>query len=395
MYKPRPYQQTAVDKAVEFFESNSRKRPVIVAPTGSGKSIMIAFITHHLKRDVLVLQPSKELLEQNHEKFTVSGGEAKIFSASVGKKEIGKVTFATIGSIKKIPDQFLQKNYVIIDECDAVPPAKGSMYMQFLSELLASTKVLGFTATPFRNKKYLDHETGEQYTKTNLLLREKPRFFNEFLHIIQISEMYEMGYLCPVKWIQIDWNGYMLQKNSTGAEYSDRSIEKAMDQNQVIAKLPGIIKQALEKGRKHVLVFVKTITDAEYMTKIVPNSGYVHSKTTKRERIDMLNKFKAGEIKVMFNVGILTVGFDFPALDTIILGRPTMSLRLYMQMVGRGIRLHDGKENCAVVDMCGNYNRFGPIEDIKLVEEENAYTLKTEWVLRNGDKVLTGVPLEF
>ena len=394
MYKPRPYQKGAVEKAVEFFKSKSKKRPIIYAPTASGKSIIIAFITRELKENTLVLQPSKELLEQNYGKFIECGGEASIYSASCGSKEIGDVTFATIGSIRKNPELFKHKKNVIIDECDSVPPVSTSMYRQFFKGLDKKTKYLGLTATPFRNKTYFDMFTEEQYTQTNLLNREKPKFFNEFQSVIQIQEMYALGFLAPIKWIQLDWDSGALKRNSTGAEFKKESMDKALDINKINKRIPNVVKQAIEKGKKHILVFVKNVSDAEILSRIVPDSNYVHAKTKKKERKEILDKFKSGEIKIIFNVGILTIGFDFPELDTIILARPTMSLRLYMQMVGRGIRIHESKEYCVVLDMCGNYERFGKIEDIELVEEECEQTLKKKWVLRNTEKILTGVRLE-
>lgn len=108
----------------------------------------------------------------------------------------------------------------------------------------------------------------------------------------------------------------------------------------------------------------------------------------KKDRDNILRKFKAGEIKTVFNVGVLTVGFDFPALDCIIIARPTMSLALYIQMVGRGIRLCDGKADCAVVDMCGNLSRFCKMEDL-------IYTMDDVggWIITDGSKQLSGVKL--
>ena len=77
-------------------------------------------------------------------------------------------------------------------------------------------------------------------------------------------------------------------------------------------------------------------------------------------------EFKAGKIKVVTNVGVLTTGFDYPELDTVVMARPTMSLALYYQIVGRAIRPHPDKESAWIVDLCGNYKRFGRVEDLHL-----------------------------
>lgn len=388
MFKLREYQQAGVDAALDFFEFGDHKdKPIIIAPTAAGKSVYIAAIVKELDGGVLVIQPSKELLEQNFAKFEAYGGQASIYSASVGQKKVGRVTFATIGSITKHPELFSHVRYVLIDECHLVPPEPGSMFMKFLLKL-PGIKVIGLTATAFRLKRYNDPFTGEPYSQINLLPRERPRYFNRFLHITQINELYNQKYLCPVRWIPLEWNNGKLRYNSTGAEFSDRSMDEAMKEQKILERIPGILKQAKEKGRKHVLVFVKSVDYAQELAKLVPNTACVSALTKKKERDLILRKFKAGELDAVFNVGVLTVGFDFPALDCIIIARPTMSLALYMQMVGRGIRLHDKKTDCAVVDMCGNLNRFCKMEDI-------VYTLDEVggWILSNGERQLSGVKL--
>lgn len=118
--KLRDNQELPVAIGVEFFKTPKMQPSIIVAPTAFGKSIVIAHIARGIGERVLVLQPSKELLEQNYNKFTTLGGEASIYSASMGEKEIGDVTYATIGSIINIAHEFRSLGFtkVIIDECD-------------------------------------------------------------------------------------------------------------------------------------------------------------------------------------------------------------------------------------------------------------------------------------
>lgn len=393
MYTLRHYQEKAVSRAVSFFDSVAKIKPILVLPTGSGKSIIIADITRQLQDDVLILQPSKELLEQNYLKYQMAREmfpeipQASVYSASVGIKEKGQVTFAMIGSIRNCSEEFASVKHVIIDECHKVPPADDSMYVEFLSKLTA--QVLGLTATPVRLKKYNDPFGGRPFSKINLLIRERPMFFNKFLHITQISELYDEGFLCPINYVPMHFDGSALKVNSTGADYTDSSMKEALERNQVLDKIPSILKQAYEKGQRSTLVFTCTVDEARDLSAKTPFSNYVHALTPKKEREAIIKAFKNGSIKTLFNVAVLTTGFDYPELDTIILARPTMSLTLYMQIIGRGMRTAKGKVKCTFIDLAGNFERFGKIEELKFEEDD-----RLGWVLRNGDKVLSGRRLD-
>lgn len=393
MYTLRSYQEEAVTRAVDFFNSVGKHRPILELPTASGKSIIIAHIAKSLKSNVLVLQPSKELLEQNYIKYAEVTAEhpelppATVYSASVGIKERGQVTFATIGSIYKNPELFSDVEYVIVDECHFVPLKRDSMYVSFFSEIDA--KVLGLTATPYRLKTYTDPFSGKKYSKINLLNREKPSFFNKFLYNVPTSRMYEEGFLCPVNYITMNWDGSFLEFNSTGAEYSENSVKEALERNQIIQRIPGIVNQAFQKGQRSCLVFVRSVEEARHLASITPFSEYLHALTPKKDRARIIKSFKNGGIKTLYNVAVLTTGFDYPELDTIIVARPTMSLALFVQMVGRGIRIAPGKEKCSLVDMCGNLERFGRLEELRTENDE-----KEGWVLRNDTRILSGRRLD-
>lgn len=393
-YQLRKYQSEATQTTVEFFQSKAKHRPMVIVPTAGGKSIIIATAVKQLPGKMLILQPSVELLKQNYTKYEnvikahPELESASLFSASVGIKEVGRVTFATIGSIYNKPELFQDVEHVLIDECHFVPPNRTSMYMKFLNAL-PNAQVLGLTATAFRLKTYTDPFTGRKFSKINLLNRERPSFFNKFAHITQIKELYELGYLCPIKYIEMQWDGSFLQVNSTGAEYSDKSLKEAMERNEIIKKIPGILDQAFKKGRKSCLVFVRAVEEARELASITPFSAYVHAESDKKERAAIIKGFKNGSIKTVYNVGILTTGFDYPELDTIILARPTMSLALYVQMIGRGIRISDGKDHVSVLDMCGNLKRFGKIEELIYDNDE-----QEGWVLRNNKQILSGRRLD-
>lgn len=109
-----------------------------------------------------------------------------------------------------------------------------------------------------------------------------------------------------------------------------------------------------------------------------------------KDRDQILTDFKSGKLKAVINVGVLTVGFDFPELDHIIVGRPINSLRLYYQILGRGIRIAPGKAFCTLTDLCGSVDRFGHIENWVLRDNngDKAYRLF------NGDRPLTSIDMK-
>jgi len=230
MYTLRDYQKKASDAAIGYFETNTNRtrrasNGVIVAPTGAGKSLIIADVANRLNGNVLVFQPRKELLVQNYEKYVSYGNPASIYSASLNKKDIGQVTFATIGSVVNEPDKFKQFDYCIVDECHLLPPRDTSMYQQFLSKI--DVKVLGLTATPIRLKQY---NFPDKHSKLNMLDRMRPRVFSHYVHITQIQEMVEKGYFAKTEYQSVSFDRTQLKINSTGADFTEESMSLALQE---------------------------------------------------------------------------------------------------------------------------------------------------------------------
>lgn len=165
----RPYQVPAHEAAVNFFRQPDPKPGILVAPTAFGKSVLIAFTAESITGKTLVLQPSKELLKQNYEKFTMLGGRAAIYSASAGVKRFGNVMYATIRSIKDLGPKFAALGFenLIIDEVHLYPRSVDSMLGNFLAES-GIKKVLGLTATPFKLQSNTDQE-GNRFSKLQML----------------------------------------------------------------------------------------------------------------------------------------------------------------------------------------------------------------------------------
>nr|DAT56148.1 MAG TPA: Chromatin remodeling complex ATPase [Bacteriophage sp.] len=387
-YKLRDYQQKASDAAVSFFNNKAKKtNAIMVLPTGSGKSLIIADIAARLDGHTLVFQPSKEILEQNFKKLCSYGIlDCSIYSASFNSKEISRITFATIGSVKNQPELFTHFKNIIVDECHLVNPKEG-MYKKFFE--VVNCKILGLTATPYRLS-----SSQEFGAMLKFITRTRPAIFKEVIYHVQVSTLLDMGYLSKLNYYPMNptgWNELNLKVNTTGADYTDRSVQREYERIDFYSFLVHIVQRLVNNQktgikRKGILVFTRFLKEAERLTYSISGCAIVSGDTPKGERERILEAFKAGEISVVANVGVLTTGFDYPELDTVVMARPTMSLAMWYQIVGRAIRPHPNKEAGWIVDLCGNINRFGYVENLKLVDGGNG-----KWAVFSNGRQLTNI----
>lgn len=360
MISLRPYQQLAVDAAM------GNENGICVLPTGSGKSLCIAGIVNRVNDRVLVMQPTKEILESNYEKIQASGfDDAKIFSASVGIKEVGKCTYATIGSIIKKLDLFAGTDTLIIDECHLVN-SKGGQY-RTLIETLKPKRLIGLTATPYRL------HTTMAGSDVRMLSRTRPKMFDKIIHVTQTADLARDGFLHQPEYIVSGSEGKnLLRLNSTGAEFSDQSVDNYLRKTKIVQRTVEAAKSAIENGAKHLLIFTPSLEQSGETVAALRVEGItadsVSSESSKTDRENKLAAFKSGEITAMVNVGVLTTGYDFPALDCIISARPTASLALYYQIIGRCVRSHPSKKRAFVYDLVDNFSRFDDPMQYRIVE---------------------------
>lgn len=384
MFTLRPYQQEASNAAVKAFKSGIGKNGILVLPTGSGKSLIIADIASKLDCSLLVFQPSKEILEQNFCKLKSYGiNDCSIYSASVGIKEKDRITFATIGSVINKKREFRNYKYIIIDECHCVC-SKCGMYKEFLDDVPGRV-VIGLTATPYR----LSSWNGSSMLK--FLTRTRPRVFESVLYYCQVSDLLRKGYLADMKYYDItslDMNN--VRGNSTGSDYDDKSLIAEYERSGFYCNLLNTVRRLknpkIGGKRRGILVFTRFVREAQMIADNFHDSAIVSGTTPKKEREIILSDFKAGNIEVVANVQTLTTGFDYPELDTILIARPTKSLALYYQMVGRCLRPSNGK-NGWIVDMCGNIRRFGKVDDLRIECPVNSQ----RWAIMSNGRALTNV----
>jgi DNA repair protein RadD len=384
MYVLRDYQKEAVTAAKKYFEGSYNKSVIMVLPTGSGKSLVIAELAKIIDAPLIVFQPTKEILEQNYSKMMDYGiMGVTIYSASMKKKEIGNITLATIGSVFRNASDFKDFKYVIVDECHLVN-AKGGMYESFLKYV--GEKTIGLTATPYR----LNYD-GFGGSKLKFLTRTNPRVFSKVIHVTQTGELFFKGFLSKTEYFSI--NGFKrseIKLNSTGADYLETSEREYYHKSNFSDKIIKVVKRLLEIGKTRILVFTKFVEEAQTLAENIGEcAAMVNGEMKAKKRDDIIKRFRQGDIKVVTNVGVLTVGFDYPELEVVVLSRPTRSLTLYYQMIGRCVRPHPSKEKAMIIDLCGNYNIFGKIEDMELIETD--YNI---WAVYSRDKQLTNVYLD-
>ena len=364
----RENQSEPIRKAIDFFNEKKPKPSLIVLPTAWGKSILTAFVAKNTADRLIVLQPSKELLEQNYLKYCTLcdgfGANAGIYSASFGRKDIAQITYATIGSIKNLGAKFKALGFtkMLIDEAHLYPREADSMLGRFLTDS-GITHVLGITATPVKLQTGRDRDL-QTYSKLVMLTSrsKKGNFFKDIIHVGQVSEMVSLGYWSPLTYQAEGFDSSMLVFNSSKSEYTEESVQLAYEANggteQVIQALDA------HPERRHVLAFVPSVDDAIRLSGRYPNSAVIYGDMDKRERADIISRFRAGEIRVIFNVRVLSTGFDYTGIDCIVLGISTASIALYYQIIGRATRIDPEKKDALIVDLGGNVERFGRVEDL-------------------------------
>lgn len=374
----RDYQKRAIEKILwaQTLEGND----LCVLPTGSGKSIVIAHLANELKEPILILQPSKEILEQNYNKLCqyVSPEDIGIYSASMDEKTIKFFTFATIQSIYKKAQDFAHFKIVIIDECHAVNPKNlDGMFTSFLSEI-GNPKVIGFTATPYRMALGYEWRNGMlfAFTTIKLINRIKERFWSRLIFNVNNKDLLDAGYLAPLEYIDKS----IIEQAEIPLNKSMSDFDLDQYENKIASKTRQILEALsfAETTSNSVLVFCSSVKQAERLQNSVSGSEVVTAKTPADERDKIVRDFKSGKTKIVFNVGVLTTGFDHPALDCIVLLRPTRSIALYYQMLGRGVRICDGKTSCKVIDMTSTVKNVGRIETIVLEKIEGKWELLSE-----------------
>lgn len=356
----RPYQLELIDAVwQEMFQS-----PTALAqlPTGGGKTLCFS---HLLKKAmeakpdirITILMGRIDLVNQTERAIAqvIDRKHIGIYCGSLGRKELSRPI--TVASIQSIADIELPKvNLLVIDEVHNLDQKSGA-YLRFIEKAEAVNprlKIVGFTATPFRTRGYI---YGDDMLFKKLCYRKT------------IQDMIHLGFLCrPI----LKQSTHAFDTSSLrvrAGEYMQEDVDKLVS-NEDTLKLQ--VKEALARmeGRKSVAWATANIEHCNRVLEALGKEGEyatsVHSKQSRDTRNSNLAAFMGGVCRHMVFVSVLSEGFDYPPIDVVVLMRPTRSPVLYVQTVGRGLRISEGKRDCLVLDYGQVVRELGPLDDPKI-----------------------------
>ncbi|WP_413723293.1 DEAD/DEAH box helicase [Sodalis sp. RH24] len=361
----RPYQRDAVNAAVDHFRRHDEPA-VIVLPTGAGKSLVIAELARLARGRVLVLAHVKELVAQNHEKFQALGLEADIFAAGLQQRDSrGKVVFGSVQSVARNLDQFDGAfSLLIIDECHRLGDGDDSQYQQVIRHLRLARpalRILGLTATPFRLGKGWIY----QYHHHGMVRGDERSFFRDCVYELPLHYMIKHGFLVPPERLDMPVLHYdfsRLSPNINGYYAESELNTEVRRQNRITPLIVGQI-QEYAADKRGVMIFAATVEHAREVLGLLPpaQAALISAETPQADRDRLIDAFRRQSLRYVVNVAVLTTGFDAPHVDMIAILRPTESVGLYQQIVGRGLRLYPGKTRCLILDYAGNgHDLFSP-----------------------------------
>lgn len=372
MFKPRWYQQEACEAFWQFVETNhdASRNPVLVLPTGTGKSVIIAYIIQHAVKTwnntrVLMLTHVGELVKQNAGKLSSIWPEADIgiCSATLGHKDTeNSIIFGNVQSVapllKRDANAFGIRNLIVIDECHMLSEDENSQYRQViaaLKKLRPQMRVLGLSATPYR-------------MKGGYLTEQKNAVFTDIVYDLnsQFERLIKEGYLAPVTTLKTKPHVDLTGVGTRAGDYKLDELQKACGDDAMLKNsLVEVVKRS--SGRRAWIVFIAGIENcnkcAQLLREMSVSAYAVNSSFSAEENATKIEAFRKGEIRCLISADQLTTGFDVPQVDLIAMLRPTKSPGLYVQMIGRGLRPAEGKKDCLVLDFARNIERLGPINN--------------------------------
>lgn len=362
----RQYQEDGITAIWNYFANGGKGNPLLCWPTGTGKSIVPAIfierVMHYYPNQrFLLLTHVSTLISQNAEVMREVWENAPlgIYSAGLKQKQpFYPVVYAGIQSAIRDPSRFGHRDIIFIDEAHLISQDDSSQYLTFLAVMKLinpAVKIIGLTATPFR--------MGQGYLTDEGLFTD---IIQDLTSVDEFNKLIADGYLCPLipkrTKVELDVSNVGMSKG----DFIGSQLQSAVDKQEITFKA---LKEAVELGRdrRSWLIFSSGIEHADHIASMLTSFGVdcasVHSKQNEDYNNSAIKAFKSNQLRAIVNYSKLTTGFNHPNIDLICDFRPTMSIPLHIQKLGRGTRPAPGKENCLVLDFGRNIPRLGPIND--------------------------------
>lgn len=344
--EPRSAQAEALE-ALEQVQAEGYRKAMVVMATGLGKTYLAAFWARGYRR-VLFIAHREEILEQAKTSFAhvMPGRSAGLFNGQV-KNDSASLVFASIYtlSIRKHCERFARNEFdlIIIDE---VHHAAANSYLKVL-EYFQPEFLLGVTATPDR----MDRKDVFALCDGNVAYQLD---FLEAITRSWLSPFQYYGVYDETDYSQITW---------LGARYDERQLTAAWLHEE---KAAYTWRKWQQYKQTRTLVFCSSIKQADYLAEYYCRMGNraqsLHSASKASARSEAIEALRAGELELVFTVDLFNEGIDIPEVDTLLFIRPTESSTIFIQQIGRGLRLAPNKSHCVIIDLIGNYRNV----DVKL-----------------------------
>jgi len=393
-FQDRWYQVDAADTTMLALAKGPDIHPLVVAPTGSGKTAIICHLIERIMNSnplskILILCHIGTVLKQDYKAVTQNfdGIPVGLYGNGLGSKTIRRITVAQINSVYKKSYLFNDFDIVIIDEAHAVTIEdekvdfkEYGMYRRFLSEIKAN--YVGLTATHFRmGHGYIHIGEGTLFNHMAYDLSEMEKY----------NRLVDEGFLSQMFPKETSFKMDVAKLKTLGGDYSQKDMSNKLDRDH-LTKAAVMETIHFGKNRKKWLCFAIDIKHCENVAKMFNDNGIpaiaAHSKS-KENLDDVIEDYRNGKYKVLVSVEKLTTGFDVPEIDLLVIMRPTKSCRIHVQILGRGGRVvfapgydintipgrleaieNSVKPNCLVLDFAGNIERLGPINDVRIKQKD-------------------------
>lgn len=346
--KLRPYQESAITEYEQMLAMGIRA-PLMVAPTGAGKTIIAASIIDRARQageNVLFLAPRRELIHQTTKKLKAIGVPHGVVLA--GFKHMQRLYEGVqVASVDTLISRMIRSqrmtlptfHRLIIDEAHVgVTDARERLF-----NLWPDATLLGLTATPCRSDG-----------------KALGRIYDELIEVASVAELVRGGYLVDADYYSVS-EPDLRKVRTTAGDYNRADLNRTMNKPKLVGD---IVQHWLEHAHdRRTVVFASSIDHSAALAVQFQLMGvaaeHVDANTPTAERERIFERFQSGSTQVLTNCTLASIGFDLPELDCVVFARPTKSLGLYIQMLGRGLRTAPGKEKCLVLDHAGNVQRHG------------------------------------